>query len=86
MAESTEALLRSLTAQTGDTAVQVYVKWAGLTDNGDDTLESAVRRKLVAGAKSSQIKENLLSTIKAGGATGESVEACLLKTGLTGFS
>lgn len=86
MAESTEELLRSLTATTGEDAVEVYLKWAVLAPTGDDTLESAVRRKLVANAKSAQIRESLLGTIQAGGAVGESVEECLLKSGLTGWS
>jgi hypothetical protein len=84
--ESTEALLRSLTSAAGETSVEIYLHWAGLTDNGDDTLESAVRRKLVAAGHSANIRENLLSTMLAGGATGESVEDCLLKTGLVGLS
>lgn len=84
--ESVEELLRSLTTQTGDSAVEVYLKWATLTNTGDDTLESAVRRKLVANLHSANIRENLLSTIQAGGAVGESVEECLSKSGLVGWS
>jgi hypothetical protein len=84
--ESLEALLRSLTGSTGDSATEVYLKWASLAATGDDTLESSVRRKLVAGGHTANIRENLLSTLKAGGATGESVEECLLKSSLTGWS
>lgn len=84
--ESVEELLSSLTSKNGNSAEEIYAQWASLTNNGDDSLEGLVRRKLVAGAKSSQIKESLLATVKAGGATGESLEECLAKTGLTGFS
>ena len=84
--ESLEQLLRSGTGQTGDSATDVYVKFAGLTASGDETLESAVRRKLIAGGKSAQLREALLETVKAGGAVGESLEETLLKTGLTGWS
>ncbi len=86
MAESVEGLLRSLTGQSGDSAVEVYLNWSGLSSTGDDTLESTVRRKLVANGKSAQLRESLLATLLAGGAVGESVEQCLLKSALTGWS
>ena len=85
-AESTEELIRALTSAAGENSTSMYLKWASLSATGDDNLEAAVRRKLVANSKSSQIRENLLSTIKAGGGVGESVEACLRNTGLVGFS
>lgn len=84
--ESVRALLVSLTSTTGETAEQVYAKWAGLTLGGGEALEGLVRRKLVANGKSSQLRESLTSTLHAGGAIGESPEECLLKTGLTGWS
>lgn len=64
----------------------MYANWAGLTLTDDNSLEQLVWRKLTANAKTAQIKESLLATLWAGGASGESVEACLLNTGLTGWS
>ncbi len=84
--ESIPALLSGLTSTTGECAEQIYAKWASLTCGPDDTLERLVTRKLRANAKSTQVKESLLATLVAGGATGESVEQCLRKTGLTGWS
>lgn len=85
-AESTEALLRSLTGASGESAVEVYGKWAVLSIGNDDSLYRLVNRKLVANGKSAQVKESLEATLRAGGAVGESVEECLLKSGLTGWS
>jgi len=84
--EDLRELLATLTAATGETAEQVYAHWAGLTINGGDGLENLVRRKLVAGGKSSQLRESLTATLRAGGAVGESPEEMLLKTALTGWS
>jgi hypothetical protein len=86
MAESVEELLRGLTSAAGENATSIYLKWATLAATGDASLESAVRRKLVAGGHTANIRENLVSTLQAGGAVGESAEECLLKSGLTGWS
>lgn len=83
-AESVEQLLKQLTAAAGESAVEVYCKWAGVA--GDFTLEQAVRLKLTANAKTAQLRESLEATIRAGGGVGESLEEMLLKTGLTGWS
>lgn len=85
MAESVEQALRVLTGQTGDSAAQVYSKWAGVGPS-DGTLEQLVRLKLVATGKSAQLRESLEATLRAGGAVGESVEEMLAKSGLTGWS
>lgn len=91
-AQSVRGLLIQLTGQTGESPEAVYEKWAGLSETHMATggpgksLQQLVRLKLTANGKSAQIRESLLQTIKAGGAVGESVEACLLKTGLTGWS
>jgi hypothetical protein len=82
---SVEELLRSLTGVSGDSAAEVYGQWALLTP-GDSTLEQLVKRKLVANAKSAQIRESLEETLRAGGATGDSIAEMLQKTGLVGFS
>lgn len=87
--ESVEELLRSLTGVTaGEGPEAVYAKWASLTldANHDYDLGELVRQKLTANGKTAQIKESLLGTLIAGGATGETVEQTLLKTGLTGWS
>ena len=83
--ESVAELLAQLTAQSGESAASIYAKWAAVGP-ADESLEQLVRLKLTANAKTAQIKENLLSTIQAGGAVGESLEECLLKSGLTGWS
>ena len=96
--ESKEALLASLTGQSGESATAIYAKWQATALNsyhtanptvpadGDYSLEQLVRMVLTQNAKTAQVKESLLSTILAGGAVGESVEECLLKSGLTGWS
>jgi hypothetical protein len=85
MAESVEQALRVLTGMTGDTAAQVYAKWAAVGP-ADASLEQLVRLKLVATGKSAQLRESLEATLRAGGAVGESVEQMLAKSGLTGWS
>lgn len=85
--ESVQQLLAQLTSAAGESAEEIYAKWAGLTDpNQGESLEELVRRKLTANAKTAQLRECLLSTLQAGGAVGETVEACLLHNGLTGWS
>jgi hypothetical protein len=86
--ESAEALLRSLYAEANpNTSIeQVYARANALTIVGGQGLEELVRLKLVANAKTAQLRESLLATIKAGGAVGESIEECLRNTGLTGWS
>ena len=85
--ESIAALLASLTATSGESAESIYAKWSGLTVNdGHTQLFELVRRKLTANAKAGQIRESLTGTLRAGGAVGETVEECLLKSGLTGWS
>lgn len=86
--ESVTELLRSLTGVNGESAEATYASWASLTFDAshDYSLDQLVRQKLTANGKSTQIKESLLATIKAGGAVGETVEEALLKSGLTGWS
>lgn len=87
MSEGREQLLAALTGgATGPGAERVYGAWAGLSVSYDDTLERLVKRKLIAGGRTAQVRESLLATVVAGGAAGESVEECLLTTGLVGFS
>lgn len=85
--ESVAALLNSLTAKSAESAEQTYAQWAALTIPGNgQSLEELVRSKLVLGGKSAQLRESLLATIRAGGGVGESLEAMLRNTGLTGWS
>lgn len=82
-----ESILQKLiasTGQSGNSAAQVYARWAGLTEKG--SLTQLVNAKLTANGKSSQIKGSLLQTVRAGGATGNSLAQTLLQTGLTGWS
>jgi hypothetical protein len=85
-AESVEALLRSLFDNTGEGAVEAYAQGTGTAARLGDSLESIVRRHLAAVGKTSQLRESLEATIRAGGGVGESVEQMLLKTGLTGWT
>lgn len=77
-----------------------YAVWAGVTLNAGEGLETLVKRKLtIAGigtgtAQAPQFPakyaaaqaQGLLQMLLANGASGESVEQCLLRTGLTGWS
>jgi hypothetical protein len=85
VAEGVHALLMALTATPGDSSAQVYARWAGLTITGE-SLEQLVRHRLAVTGKAAQVRESLLATVRAGGGIGESVEQCLLRTGLTGWS
>lgn len=86
--ESVTELLRALTGVNGESAEATYASWASLTYDAthDHSLAALVNEKLTADSKSAQIKESLLETLHAGGAVGETVEQCLLKSGLTGWS
>jgi hypothetical protein len=84
--ESVQELLAKLTGAAGENPEDIYATWASLTVRGGEPLEQLVRRHLVAGGKSAQVRESLLATLRAGGAVGETVEECLLKSGLTGWS
>jgi hypothetical protein len=72
-AESVQAQLAALTGAAGESSEEIYATWAGLANPDGDGLEALVWRKLTANAKAVQIRENLLSTIQAGGAVGESL-------------
>lgn len=84
--ESVAELLAQATSQTGESAAVIYAKWAGLTLAGDDSLYRLVFRNLTAHGHTANIRENLLSTLQAGGAVGESIGECILKSSLTGWS
>lgn len=100
--ESVRALLASLTGSPGESAESVYYHWAFGTTNdpGPAGLEELVRRKVYTNgigtgtvaapqfpAKvAASRKESLLEILHSNGAVGESVQACLLKSGLTGWS
>ncbi len=83
---SIRQLLMRLTGVSKETAVATYAAWAGLSVRDDDTLFRLVQRKLTVNGRGAQVRESLLATIEAGGAVGSSVQQCLLKTGLTGWS
>ena len=88
-AESDAEALMQLTGLAGETAAEVYAKWAGLSvPTGGEGLEQLVRKKLTANGKTGAAgKESLLAMLLAnGGGPAETVEQCLLKSGLTGWS
>lgn len=83
--ENLLAALEMLLSESGEDAAQVYARHFGLDVDGGRSLEDLVRENLIARGKGSQLRESLLETLHAGGATGESVQACLMRTGLVGW-